>query len=107
MKHSIRLFVLAGFLITVAMAMFVSPWASQSSDGMSRVARDQGFASQERDHAFEDSPLADYDVEGVEGDRLSTGVAGAIGVLLTFGLMTGVLGLLRLPSARKERERRS
>lgn len=106
MKHSIRLFVLASFLITVAIALFVSPWASQSPDGMTRVARDQGFASQERDHVLEDSPLADYGVAGVRDDRLSTGMAGVIGVLLTFGGMTGVLGLLRFLRARKEREAR-
>lgn len=98
-----RLFVLAGVLVTLGLALFVSPWASSDPDGLERVARDQGFADEERDHALSDSPVADYQVRGVEDDRLGTAVSGLIGTLLTFGLGTAVFAAVRALRGR-ERE---
>jgi hypothetical protein len=42
-----------------------------------------------------DSPVADYTVRGVDNERLSTGLAGLIGVLVTFGVGLGLFALLR------------
>ena len=48
------------------------------------------------DHALADSPLADYAVEGVEDGRLSTGLAGIIGVAVTLALSVGLFYGIRL-----------
>ena len=53
---------------------------ASSPDGLEKVAEDQGFDRDEPDHALADGPLADYAVEGVDDERLSTGLAGLIGV---------------------------
>jgi hypothetical protein len=89
------MFILAGLLVTIGLAVVVSGFASSSPDGLEKVAEDKGFLETARDHLFVDSPVADYAVKGVDNERLSTGLSGLIGVLLTFGLGLGLFALVR------------
>lgn len=86
-------FVAAGLAIAVALAFLVAPVASSKPDGLERVAIDQGFSDSAQDHDLADSPTADYGVKGVDDARLSTGLAGALGIGVTF-LVAGGLALL-------------
>ncbi len=79
-------FVLAGLALCLILAFFISPLASSSPDGLEKVAGDQGFLETADEHKLADGPLAGYGVGGVSGERLSTGVAGVVGVLITFGI---------------------
>ena len=102
MRANLKLFVIGGLLVTVALALFVSPFASSEPDGLERVADEKGFSSSAREHGLKDSPVADYAVRGVENQRVGTGLAGLIGVMVTFGLGTVLFGVLR--SVRRTRE---
>ena len=86
MRSSTRLFVLAGLLLTVGLALFVSPWASDQPDGLERVAIDRGFAEDAQSHTLEDGPVSGYSLEGVDDPGLSRAASGLLGVLVTFGL---------------------
>ena len=92
---NLRLFLLAGLLVAAGLALFVSGFASSSPDGLNRVAEDHGFAATAKEHLFENGPLAGYAVKGINGDRLSTGISGLIGVLITFGLGLALFALVR------------
>jgi cobalt/nickel transport protein len=94
-SSNLRLFVIAGLLVAVGLALVVSGFASSSPDGLERVAEDKGFLEAAQDHLFADGPLADYAVKGVGNERLSTGLAGLIGVLITFGIGLALFALLR------------
>jgi len=86
----------------------VSNFASSSPDGLDATAR-QGctfdaagnitggtcMAQQEQDHQLKDGPLAGYGIKGIDNPYLSTGLAGVIGVLITFGLGFGLFWLIR------------
>ena len=85
MKANTKLFVLAGVLLALALAVFVSPLASDDPDGLEKVAEEEGFDDAADDHALEDSPVAEYD----------SPVAGFVGVLATFGIGVGVFALIR------------
>jgi hypothetical protein len=93
-KH-VWMFVAGGLLVAFGLAFFASPYASSSPDGLEKVATDEGFIGTAEDHAMADGPLADYGVEGIEDEGLSTGVAGLIGVTITFGLGLILMGALR------------
>jgi hypothetical protein len=94
-------FVGLGLAVALALAFFVSPEASSEPDGLNKVAIEEGFADQETAHATGDSPLAGYGVEGIDDDRRSTGLAGVIGVGVTFAVVGGaVLGMRRLARRR-------
>lgn len=84
-------FLAAGLVI----AVFVSPFASSSPDGLEKVSEDEGFAGAAEDHGLSGSPLADYGVEGIDHDRVGTGVAGLIGVVVTLAVGAGAFALVR------------
>jgi hypothetical protein len=81
-----RTFLLTGLVVALVLAGVVSRYASEAPDGLERVAADQGIAAQEREHPLADSPLADYTARGVDDARLSGGLAGVTGVVLTLVL---------------------
>ncbi|HET6952195.1 MAG TPA: PDGLE domain-containing protein [Acidimicrobiales bacterium] len=88
-------FLVAGLALAAALAFFVSPRASSAPDGLDKVASDEGFADRQTDHALADSPTAGYATRGVDDEGLSTGIAGLVGVAVTFAATGGLFLLLR------------
>ena len=78
--------VAGGLLVALGLAFFVSRFASSSPDGLNKVAIDQGFDDTQTDHPAADGPFAGYGVKGVDDRGLSTGLAGIVGVAVTFGI---------------------
>jgi hypothetical protein len=99
-----RLLLAGGLLVAVGLALVVSGFASSSPDGLEKVAEDKGFLESARDHLFADGPLAGYAVKGVGNQRLSTGLSGLIGVLITFGLGMALFALVRSRRSGKDSE---
>lgn len=91
-----RVFLLAGLILALGLALFASPLASGRPDGLVKVAEDKGFSDTATDHGLSDSPVANYAVRGVDDERISKGLSGVIGVLITFGVGLGLFGLMRL-----------
>jgi len=93
-NRNLWIFFAAAVVVVVVLAVFVSPYASSSPDGLEKVAQDKGFAGKgEGDPAWKHSPLPDYSVKGVGNEKASTGLSGLIGVLITLAVATA-LGLL-------------
>ncbi len=88
-------FVLLGLLLTLLLAGGVSYYASSQPDGLEKISATKGIDEQARDHDAADSPLADYGVKGVDDARLSVGVAGVLGVLVTFAFGGAVVLAVR------------
>jgi len=101
-RRNLLLFVIGGLIVALGLAFFVGPYASSSPDGLERVAIDKGFADTAKAHALGDGPLADYGVKGVENEKLSTGLSGVIGVVVTFGVAMILFGALRVHRARRK-----
>lgn len=79
-------FYLVASFVTLLLAGVLSFYASSSPDGLEKVAERIGFIDTAKEHAISDSPLADYGVKGVDNDRVSVGLSGVIGVLITGGV---------------------
>jgi cobalt/nickel transport protein len=101
-------FLAGGLLVALLLAGVVSNFASSSPDGLDATARqgctfdDHGtitggscMLQREQAHQAGDSPLAGYGIRGIDNPYLSTGLAGALGVLITFGIGGGVFWLVR------------
>ena len=88
-------FVALGLAVAVALAFLVAPEASSQPDGLEKVAIEEGFVDGAEDHDLAGSPTADYGVEGVDDARLSTGLAGALGIGITFAVTGGLVWLVR------------
>ena len=97
--------VVGGLLVALGLAFFVSRFASSSPDGLNKVAIDQGFDDTQTNHATADGPFAGYGVKGVDDQGLSTGLAGIVGVAVTFGIGLRALRRRRSPQGDGRRAR--
>ena len=86
MSRTAGIFVLAGLLVGLGLAVLVSPLASSAPDGLEKVAQEEGFAEAADPHR--DAP------------RAGAAVAGAVGVLVTFGVGLALFGTVRVVRAR-------
>lgn len=89
-----RAFIIAGLGISLLIAIFLSPFASQDPDGLDRVSADLKF----EDKAAENTPARqlpfyavfdEYAVRGVP-EGVATPIAGLVGTLAVFGLAWGI-----------------
>ena len=94
-----RVLILVGLLVALVLAGGVSYWASSAPDGLNKVASDKGFDKGAKDHHLDDSPFAGYQTDGVDEGPLSGGLAGVIGVGVTFLLVGGLVWAVRRRSA--------
>lgn len=90
-----RTLLVAGLLVTLLLAGVASYYASSDPDGLEKAAQDTGIARQAEDSAADDSPLAGYETTGVDDGRLSGGLAGVVGVAVTFLLVGGLVLAVR------------
>lgn len=91
--------VVAGVLVALLVAGVLSQFASDSPDGLERVADDHGISDSARENPTADGPLAGYEADGVGDSRVSGAVAGGVGVLVVLGVTGGVVLLVRRRSA--------
>jgi cobalt/nickel transport system permease protein len=93
-KGAIGGFVAGGIALAIALVVFVAPLASGDPDGLERVAIDSGIAQDAEDHAI-GGPLADYSIEGLGSESLSTAASGTIGLIVTFAVGVIAVGVVR------------
>jgi PDGLE domain len=95
-RISLHVFAVLGLTLAVVLAVFASPFASASPDGLEKVAGENGFLGAGRLAPIqEDSPIPDYAFPGIADERVATAVAGLVGTLLVAGLAYGVVLLAR------------
>ena len=82
------------FTAAVLVALLLSPFASGFPDGLEWIAEKYNFLH-ESTPAFV-GPLSDYVFPSLNNEILSTGVAGLLGVILSFGLAWAILRTMEL-----------
>ncbi len=98
-------FVAIAFAVALILGIFISPFASESPDGLERVAEDKGFIqkAEETEQVWKHSPIPDYEFPKVKNARIATGLSGLIGTIITVAVAVAV-GLIPL-AIRKSRKR--
>lgn len=86
-------------IAALAVAAFLSPFASSNPDGLDRVAQDLGFEEKSEGKGLFESLIPDYKFPGIENEAVATSLAGIVGTLLTFGI---AFGLGKVVSKRKK-----
>ena len=79
-------FVVVALFICLAVAFFLSPFASSNPDGLEKAAEKLGFLHLGEVLIWGHSLMPDYSIPFLGEARLSGMVAGLIGTLLLFGL---------------------
>jgi cobalt/nickel transport system permease protein len=77
-----------GLLLSVGLAVFVTPFACPWPDGLERVAASLGF--EHRATSAAGAPLAEYHFPWLGDSIYSTMLAGAVGLLIAFALAYGL-----------------
>jgi len=88
-----KIVVIVGLVIALALAIFLSPFASSSPDGLERVGEDKDFM--EKAHSFFVGLIPDYLFPGIGNEKVATAIAGGLGVLIVFGLTYGLARLIK------------
>lgn len=83
-----------GMMAIFLIAGVFSSFASGAPDGLERVAMNLDFFENESS-LIESGLMSDYSVVGVESSFLATGLAGVIGVCITWGAMVLLFKLTR------------
>jgi len=102
MNKSYIKFLIAALFVALILAVFISPFASSSPDGLEKVAANKGFlATSEKEGVtvWNSSPIANYAMPGFRSNFLSKGVAGFLGVIAVF-----ILGFLFAKIISKKRK---
>lgn len=73
-----------GLLISLALAIFLSPFASKFPDGLEKVASEKGFMEKADGKNIFSAPIPDYQIPGMKHETVSIAAAGAIGTILVF-----------------------
>jgi cobalt/nickel transport protein len=94
-RVSTRVVALGILLVALVLAGVVSFYAASTPDGLNRVAQDQGFSDTETAHRSADGPFSGYSTADVDDARLSSGLAGVVGVVVVLVLTSGVTVALR------------
>ncbi len=89
--------ILFGLTVALFLALLISPFASSWPDGLEKVAEDKGFLELGEVEPILSSPIPDYQWPGLNNEGFATASAGLAGVLITFGVVYGVVGLLKKP----------
>jgi len=95
-------FLMAGLGVSLLLAIFLSPFASSSPDGLERVAEDKGFLEKAEEPGvtiWKHSPMPDYAFPGFGHEGLATAMAGLFGTAGVFALTYGLFGLLKKKKA--------
>ena len=94
-KSNLKKFYSLFFIAALSLAGGLSFYASSSPDGLEKVAEDEGFLESAEDSALSNSPLADYGLAGLDSERLSVGIAGVIGVVVTAIIALALFTLIK------------
>ena len=89
-----------GLLISLGLALFVSPFASPWPDGLEKVAASLGFSHRA---VIAPAPLANYRLSWIRSAPLGTSIAGAAGTVLVFILAFVVARVVTPGTATKTR----
>ena len=93
-RRSSAALVVVGLLVALVLAGVVSSWASDSPDGLEKVAAESGMDAGASEPGS-GAAFSDYRTDRVADERWSKAVAGTAGVGVTFAVFGGLAWLLR------------
>ena len=96
MRKRLEGFIWMGLGISLLLALFLSPFASSSPEGLEKVAKMEGFTERGESWKFwKHAPLPDYANPWIKNRKVSTALSGLVGTLAIFLLAVGIGKLLK------------
>jgi cobalt/nickel transport protein len=96
MKSQLKGFLWVGLGVSLLLAIFISPFASPSPDGLEKVAEERGLLEKGDGWTlWRHAPLPDYLIPGIKNEKLATALAGLIGTVGIFMIAIGLAKVLK------------
>ncbi len=96
MKRRLHGWISIGLGISLLVALFLSPFASSSPDGLEKVAEVKGFKERgEGGNLWKYAPLRDYAIPWIRDKKVSTAISGFLGTASIFFIAFGLGKLLK------------
>ena len=103
MKKRLAGWIWIGLGASILVALFLSPFASSSPDGLEKVAETKGFKEKgEGWKLWKHAPLADYAIPWVKNEKVSAALSGLLGTLAIFFIAFGIGKLMKRSPRKKE-----
>ena len=103
MKRRLGGFVWIGLGVAILLALFLSPFASTSPDGLEKVAETKGFSEKgESWKLWKHAPFSDYAIPWIKNEKVSTALSGLIGTLAIFLIVMGIGRLIKKSPTKME-----
>jgi cobalt/nickel transport protein len=91
MRKRLDGFLWIGLGVSLLLALFFSPFASSSPDGLEKVAEMRGFKEKGEAWKFwNHAPLPDYTLPWIKNEKISTALSGLLGTLAIFLIALGL-----------------
>jgi len=102
MKRRLNGFIWIGLGISLLLALFLSPYASTSPDGLEKVAETKGFLEKgEGWKLWKHAPFSDYAIPWIRNEKVSTALSGLIGTLAIFFIAFGIGKMIKTNKSKK------
>jgi cobalt/nickel transport protein len=96
MKRRLDGLIWIGLGVSLLLALFLSPFASSSPDGLEKVAETKGFLEKaEGWKLWKYAPFSEYAIPWIKNEKVSTALSGLIGTLAIFFLAMGIGKIIR------------
>jgi hypothetical protein len=106
MKIKEKIFILIAALVTLVLALFLSPFASGFPDGLEKVAGKLGFADKAASFVNFKFIMPNYSFPGIKSAFWKTSLAGFFGVLIIFAVFALILWITVLVNKNKKIEKK-
>ncbi len=91
MKKRLEGWIWVGLGISLLVALFLSPFASTSPDGLEKVAEMKGFKERgEGWKLWKHAPMANYAIPWIKNEKVSTALSGILGTVAIFLIAFGL-----------------
>lgn len=102
MKRRLDGLIWIGLGVSLLLALFLSPFASTSPDGLEKVAETKGFSEKgEGWKVWKYAPFSKYAIPWIKNEKVSTALSGLTGTLAIFFIAIGVGKLIKRSTAQK------
>lgn len=106
MKMKEKIFILIVAIAALAIALFLSPFASSFPDGLEKVADKLGFADKASSFVNFKFIIPDYTFPGINSSFWQTSLAGFFGVLIIIAVFALILWITVLVNKNKKIEKK-
>ncbi|MDD3628392.1 MAG: PDGLE domain-containing protein [Candidatus Humimicrobiaceae bacterium] len=103
-EKEIKISVIAGIILSIVIAVFISPFASSHPDGLEKVAEDFGFIEKAQNIVNDNIFLIpDYKIDAVRSPLWQGPLAGLSGVFIILAIFGIVFLIYRATSKNKSK----